>query len=226
MDVFCSRLPEQISQAELQRLFTGPLNDCGVQDFHIEKFYNKGNAIITILDANAGQIFLNRYGVPRGSPHNQMALMRISYASKFVRLERSNRDPTDLSLQSLQYMANERAKALLVGVATQRSRPNDRQATEFRVSMLQCGSFDYPRDARLRSDAKLLFLAHFTDPRQGTIHFGQKQAIAILGPEGGDQLRLDLPYNDCIDIVLGKRSSSVQCMTLLEQMQLRQSCQR
>lgn len=129
--------------------------------------------------------------------------MRISYARKFVRLERSNREPTDLSIQSLQHTANQRIKALLVGAAIHRSRTNDRQATEFRVSMLQCGAFDYPRDARLRSDAKLLFLAHFTDPRQGTIYFGEKQAIAILGSEGGDQLRLDLPYNDCIDIVLG-----------------------
>ncbi|KXS97177.1 hypothetical protein AC578_875 [Pseudocercospora eumusae] len=203
MDVFCSRLPEQISHAELQRLFTGPLNDCGVLDFHIEKFYNKGLATITILDVNAGQIFLNRYGLPRGSPPSQLALMRISYARKFIRIERSNREPTDISLQSLQYSANQRIKARLVGTAIQQSRPNQRHATEFRVNMLQCGSFDYPRDARLQSDANLLFLAHFTDLRQGTIHFGHKEAIAILGVDGGDQLRLDLPYNDCIDIVLG-----------------------
>ncbi|EME77567.1 uncharacterized protein MYCFIDRAFT_205225, partial [Pseudocercospora fijiensis CIRAD86] len=113
MDVFCSRLPHHILHAQLQRLFAGPLNDCGVYDFHIEKLPNKGLAIITILDVNAGQVFLSRYGVPNASPHNQMALMRISYAGKFVRLERSNREPTDLAIQSLRYMANERTRARL-----------------------------------------------------------------------------------------------------------------
>ncbi|KXT13980.1 hypothetical protein AC579_8857 [Pseudocercospora musae] len=204
MDVFCSRLPQQISHAELQRLFTGPLHDCGVHDFHIEKLSNKGLAIITILDANAGRLFVQRYAVPRASPHNQLAPMRISYARKFIRIEPSNREPTDVSLHSLQYNANQRIKALLLGSGSGSGngsgRPDrPRPPTGFRVNMLQCGSFDYPSDAK----QLLRFLAHFTLPRQGTIHFGEKQAIAILGPEGGDQLRVDLPYRDCIDIVLG-----------------------
>lgn len=203
MDVFCSRLPPHITKNELDRLLTGPLNDCGVQVFHIEKFHNKGLATITILDPHAAQVFLNRYGVPQNAPHHQMALRRINYARRFIRLERSNRDPTDLSLQSLRHEANQRAKALLEGRATHQQSKARRDLTKFSVNMLQCGTYDYPKDARLRSDAKLLFMAHFTDPRPGTIHFGKKEAIVILGPEGGLQLRVDLPYNDCLDIVLG-----------------------
>lgn len=199
MDIFVRHIPSHATQKQLDQWFSGPLNFCGVNDYHVEKLGEKPNAIITVLDTLAGQRFLQHYGVPSNARPHVRALMNLSWDGKNVQCMRAKNDPTDICLQSVLFEKSQRAKRI---VDEAHKAQSTKTTTRFNVGGLQCGVFDYTKDKG--KDSQLTFTSHFTDYRHhGHVSFGLKAAIIMMGEAGGDQCRVDINYHDCSDIVLG-----------------------
>lgn len=194
-------IPAEATTKHLKhQCFDGPLRDSGVHVYYIDKHPGKAFATITILDARAGEVFLNNYGVPANAPRHILPLRRISFMGRFIVCCKSRNEPSDFALQSLRYEASQQAKAILSST-NQQKRPVNKGPTRFGVRMLQCGVWEYAKTAQ--KGPQLAYTIHSTDPRQGHVSFGQQQAIILLGPSGGDQCRIDINYHDCTDINLG-----------------------
>ncbi|TKA27987.1 hypothetical protein B0A50_04053 [Salinomyces thailandicus] len=205
MDIFVRNVPLQATKKQLERHFTAPLGQCGVTCFHAEKFRDKPLAILTVLDVDGGARFLEEFGVPQGSFNNVRAKRQLSWNGKFLTCSRSRNDPTVHSVRSLALEASQQA-AKATAVSASKSTQGTR-VTKFSISRIRCGVWEYV-------GKQLSFQTHYSRDVPGTITFGQKEAIVLLGPREGDQTRLDLKYYDCESILIGSHGDSNVSFTL------------
>lgn len=101
MNVFVQKLPDNVTTKEVYRTFDGPLRQCGVQRFHIEKHRNKGNATITILDPAAGRAFLQTYGTGAPSFGGGKPKLRLQYNNQQLRIVKDQHEPSDFAIRAL-----------------------------------------------------------------------------------------------------------------------------
>ncbi|PPJ51825.1 hypothetical protein CBER1_09772 [Cercospora berteroae] len=195
MDIYVSSLPHSITQRELERTFDRPLQQCGVHQYHIEKFRGKPSANITVLDVSAGEAFLKAFGTNfSGRP-----VLPLRYGNRQLHIAKSRNEPSDFSLRALmheQTMQLQKPKP-----PPEAARP--RASNDFLCHVLQCGNWQYSKDARLRSQPKLIFITHASHHVSGKVIFGRREARVILDVTGTLKHRIDIPYQDCHEIVLG-----------------------
>lgn len=85
---------------------------------------------------------------------------------------------------------------------------------EITCNVLQVGNWEYAKDAPSQSDSKLGFTSYFADYRQGRVIFGRREAKIIFGDVRSIQHRIDIPYHDCRDIILGTSTEPTVSFTL------------
>lgn len=195
MDIFVQRVPEHASQTDLDRIFKGPLLDCGCHDYSINKFTHRPLATITILDSHAAQVFLDRYEAVLGRRPKR----NIYFANQYVKFSKSRSSPSDLNLRALVYQRDQRLHPV-TAVTIQRA-ARTAAVTQFHISSMHCGTWTF--ESRLRSTPRLVFKSQSALFLAGYIHVGRRETRLVLGTPGSGQWRVDIPYRECSNIVLG-----------------------
>ncbi|KAK3718728.1 hypothetical protein LTR37_004947 [Vermiconidia calcicola] len=210
MDVFVRNVPVHATLKQIKNFFREPLAEYGIHDdYHAEKMRDKPLAVITVLSSERANCFLEVYGVPRDSPRHVQARKRLFWNGKVILCSRSRTDPSDFSVKSLAYEASQRAKEVAAAPAPQgKSAAQNATITRFAVQGIKCGVWDY-------AGTNLAFTQHFADSRQGSVSFGLKGAVILLGGSDSDQCRVDFNYYDCRNIVLGDCSNPTVSITLV-----------
>ncbi|KAK1825029.1 hypothetical protein LTR12_000570 [Friedmanniomyces endolithicus] len=198
MDIFVRNIPAHSTNKQLERLLEGPLKECGVTDYDVDNWKGKPQAKVTVLNAAAGQRFLQTYGVARGAPSYAHGLKPLRWDGVFVQCSQDRNGPSAFALKSLAYSAAQKA-ASVPGKASTHQKEGGGRVTRFSISELQCGVWDY--DAK----GNLAFMTHYRNTNTGSVIFGHKQAIVLLGPTTSDHIRVDLNYYGSEHIVLGSR---------------------
>ncbi|KAH9824517.1 RNA-dependent rna polymerase like protein [Teratosphaeria destructans] len=195
MDVFVRNVPVHATNKQLEKVFAGPFKECGIQVFHAEKIREKPLAVLTVLDPVACKTFLERYGVPQGSPRQTRAQKPIKWIDgRYLQCMPSNSGPSEFSVKSLAYDASQQAAR----EHSDRARRDQQNAktTRFDISKLMVGVWDY-------SSNSLAFTQYYSLESPGRVHLGAKEAIILLGGPDSDQIRIDINYLDCENILLG-----------------------
>lgn len=76
------------------------------------------------------------------------------------------------------------------------------------LSKLRCGRWDY------NEKSELVFVSEFELAKPGTIVFGQRETILLIGDIGTDQVRMDVTYYSCDNFMLGDYHSPTITFTL------------
>ena len=211
MDIFVRNVPTQATNKQVERALEGPLRECGInQDYHIEKIKGKPLAIVTILSTERADKFLDVYGVLRNAPREARSRKPLKLDRMFLKCSKSYNEPSDFSLRALAYAASQ--KAAIARTTASAGNPsgkksNHRSTTRFSVANLQCGVWEY-------AGSNLVFTTHYKSADQGTITFGHKEAILLLGNTNSEHVRLDVRYYDCENVVLGKFHDPTITITL------------
>lgn len=195
MDIFVRNVPQNATKKQLEKYFAAPFAQCGINVFHAEKFRDKPLATLTVLDIAAGQKFLDDYGVPQGAPHHARAKNPLKWENKFLLCSKSRNEPSRFSVRSLAYEASQQAPTAATTSSANKAAQGTKN-TRFNISTIQCGVWDY-------AGTRLAFTAHYRHDIPGTVTFGAREAIILLGNTGSDQSRIDLQYYDCDNIILG-----------------------
>ena len=196
MDIFVRNIPKNATRKEMERFFGVPLKECGINTYYCDKHSDKPHGVITVLEVKGALRFLELYSVPAGSGWHVRSKKQLYWHGTFIQCWKNRSDPTEFSLLSVAYEASQRAQKTSVSYTQQRNNQNAK-ITRFAIRGLHCGTWDY-------ADGHLVFMSHFTDARQGTISFGYKEAVVMLGGAGSDQCRIDFSYHDCNNVVLGR----------------------
>lgn len=98
MNVFVQNLPDNVTHREVERTLGGPLRQCGVEHFNIEKHRNKGNATVTILDPAAGQAFLRTFGTIPSLRGGKPGLP-LRYNNQQLRIVKDKHEPSDFAVR-------------------------------------------------------------------------------------------------------------------------------
>lgn len=194
MDIIVHNVPSTITGKQLKASFVVPLREYGIYDFHCQLPRAKDFAFITVLDPSAGQRFLSFYGVPQNAPRSLQSKLNVLCNGQRLRCQMSRNKPTEFNIKALQFEASKRAAEAAVTVPQH----NDRHRTrKFNLSKLRCGRWDY------NEKSELVFVSEFELAKPGTIVFGQREAILLLGDIGSDQIRMDVTYYSCDNVMLG-----------------------
>lgn len=195
MDVFVRNVPVNATRKQIEDFFRGPLAQCGITTFHVEKMRAQHLATVTVLDAERGQQFL----ISHGGLTN-----RLFWDGKFIQINKS-KFSSDFSVRSLEHEASQKqAKASSLAVA---EKGKNERLTRYSVLGIRCGSWDY-------SQSRLIFMSHYNSKQPGTVSLGLTGAVILLvGPDGG-QHRVDISYEQCHNIVLGSYEDPTITFTL------------
>ncbi|KAK3074538.1 hypothetical protein LTR53_002958 [Teratosphaeriaceae sp. CCFEE 6253] len=207
MDIFVRCIPPLSTNRQLERCLHTPLKACGVQEYHVERMKNGSLANVTILDTTAGQRFLDLYGVPHGAPPYVKAARPLFMDGRLLKLHRSRDLPSNLSIRSLAYAASQQAASDDAMGRTQGREGASRDSPKFDISELQCGVWDY-------ATSRLAFTPYYKLAQPGSITFGHKEAILLLGPTSSAHVRIDMNYHDCDHIVMGDSYDPTVSLTL------------
>lgn len=192
MDIIAHNVPSTVTQKQLTACFASPLRDCGILDYHCQRPRGRPFAFITVLDISAGQRFLSFYGVPQNAPRRQKPRNTIFCNGQPLSCQKSRNEPSKFDLRALKLEASKRV-AQEVTTAPQ----SGKRTRRFDISTIRCGMWDFDDHSQ-----KLVFQSHFTLHKAGTISFGLRQAIVLLGNFGEDQVRMDFNYYACENITL------------------------
>ncbi|KAM0717022.1 hypothetical protein Q7P37_006874 [Cladosporium fusiforme] len=192
MDIIVQNVPSTVTQKQLKACFAASLRSCGIIDYHCHLPRGKNFAFITVLDPAAGQRFLSFYGVPQNTPRHQQSREAIMCNGQRLRCQKSRNEPSEFDIGALRLEASKRM-AQQVTTVTQDSKRTRR----FNISNIRCGMWDFDDDSQ-----RLVFQSQFTLQRAGTITFGLREAIVLLGNFGEDQVRMDVNYFACENVTL------------------------
>ncbi|USW59560.1 Putative RNA-dependent RNA polymerase, eukaryotic-type [Septoria linicola] len=207
LNIFVSGLPEAITYNELRRTFHTPLQQCQVRDYHITRFHNKGQAVITILGLDLANRFLQTFGTPR----NGRPKLPLRCGRKQLNITKSTKEPSEFDLKALVHEQNQRSRKPPVPTpaAAQPASTN-----EFALNAVLCGNWDYAKEVGPRSDPKLVFIHHWAEYTTGRAIFGRNEAKIILGDGTSIRHRIDIPYRDCRNITIGAANEPTVTFTL------------
>lgn len=196
MDIIVHNVPNTAAQKHVRKAFIAPLKEFGINDFHCQLPRGKNFAFITVLNPSDGQRFLSLYGVPQNARRDVHAAKAIICGGLRLRCQASRNKPTEFDIKALQLEASKRAaKAVVIA-------PSDRnQIWKFNITRVHCGNWDYDESSQL------VFDSQYTQARSGTIIFGQREVVVLLGDIGTDQIRIEMTYYSCDNIALDDHST-------------------
>ena len=192
MDIIVFNVPSTVTQKQLRQSFIAPLGECGIEDFHLQLPRGKNFAFVTVLNPSDGQRFLSYYGVSQNAPRHHQPLNSVVCNGIRLRPQASRNKPTEFDIRALQLEASKRAAEATLFVARQ----DKTQTKKFIVSKVHCGQWGYD------DISQLVFDSHFTLVKPGTIIFGLRETVLLLGDVGTDQVRMDIEYFSCDNIAL------------------------
>ncbi|GAB1736230.1 hypothetical protein NU219Hw_g6903t1 [Hortaea werneckii] len=203
MDIFVRNVHPQATNRQLERVFKGPLEECGLTVFHVEKFEGKQCANLTILDIGAGRVFLEQFGVPQGSSLRVRAKRPLKLNGQYLKCSPSCKPSSDFSLKSLELEAKQQQQQqqqqqradTAVTLANAKSTQNSK-ITRFEIGSIECGTWDY-------SGTELVFTSYWRCSMIGSITIGAREVAVLQGTPGLDQKRIDFNFHSCENIVIG-----------------------
>ena len=192
MDIIVWNVPSTVTEKKLRASFVAPLRECFIEDFHCQLPRGKNFAFVTVLKPSDGQRFLSLYGVPQNAPRHHQPLKNVTCNGARLRCQASRNKPTEFDIKALQLEASKRAAEATLFVA-----PQDKtQTRKFLVTKVHCGQWGCD------DSSQLVFDSHFTLVRPGTIIFGLRETVLLLGNVGTDQVRMDIEYFSCDNVAL------------------------
>ena len=206
MDIFVRNIPDQASNKNLERFFQKQLEAFGIDDFSCQKLKTRGCAIVTVLDAEKGQRFLEVYG---SASQRDARAQALKYMNRDLFCSPSKFKPDDISLQTLRKEAKDKRNQThtrpFAGGSAEKSE------REFEYTWIQCGFWDYEK-------SDLVFVSHFVNERTGSIKFGKKNLALIARPNATSPVtyRLDVPYFSVQSITIGSFQDPSLTITLSE----------
>lgn len=161
------------------------------------------NCFHHLLDPSAGQRFLSFYGVSQNARRDFQPKKSILCHGQRLRCQPGNQRPSEYDIKALESQASQRLAKTVVTVPH-----DDKKTRRFNISQLHCGIWDYGNDSRL------IYHSHFSMGSRGTITFGSREAIVLLGNVGTDQTRMDFTYYSCQHVVFGDPREPYDTFTL------------
>ena len=209
MDIFVRNIPDQASNKNLERFFQKQFRPLGIDDFSCQKLKTRGCAILTVLDAQKAQHFLELYGSAsqRGTMGTRTHALR--YMGRDLFCSPSKSKPDEISLKTLRKEAKDKRNQIRIKPFAGDSA--EQVEREFEYTWIQCGFWDYEK-------SDLVFVSQFVNRRTGSIKFGKKNLALIARPDATSLVtyRLDVPYFSVQSITIGSFQDSSLTITLSE----------
>ncbi|TLD04595.1 RNA-dependent rna polymerase like protein, partial [Venturia nashicola] len=196
MDIIVHNISDTVTQKHVRTSFVAPLREFGIDDFHCQRPRGKNFAFITVLNPSDGQRFLSLYGVPQNARRDVHATKAIICGGLRLRCQASRNKPSEFDVKALELEASKRAAKAVVIASS-----DDNQIRKFNITRAHCGNWDYDESSQL------VFDSQYTHARGGTIIFGQREAVVLLGDIGTDQIRIEISYYSCDNIALDDHST-------------------
>lgn len=196
MNVHVGNVPVNASDKQVTEFLRGPLEHCDIKFFNVQKLSFKSFAFVTVPTFEDGVRFLFLYGT---DAQRKTPLRRLFWDGKLVRCSQAHTGPSDFMVQALK---SDATKALAQTSKTAQKDRGPKGTSRFKIQALRCGVWDYVEEGA--TDAgRLAFISHYHEASVGTVTFGRREFIVLLGPQGSDQVRLDFNYRDCRNIIVG-----------------------
>ncbi len=206
MDIFVRGIPNNATKKQVEAYFATPFAAFGIDIYSCDKFKDRGLANITVVNATAALKFLEVHGIVPDSEGNGRAKRPLFWDRRFLKCTKNQQEASTFAIQSVAYEASERARRAAEASASQQYQQNTK-ITRFAIVQLHCGVWDYVGN-------RLAFLTQSKVARQGTVSFGRKEAVIVLGGQDTHQLRVSIDYGNCHNIVIGQYDDSAITFTL------------
>lgn len=198
MEVFLRNLPSHLTGNALLKQLQPFMENLSIADYQVDKRRNKRFGNITFLHQADGQRFLQYHGEiplsrPNGSQHNTQSQARLHIMGKHIFCRVSDREPHELTLNSIKYEAD------------QRQRSYDAPAEPVRTleaAELSCGYNTFV-------DGSLVFTAEWSTRERCLAKF-TKQSLIISLRQRGVQLRIS--FESIVELVWWQ--DGIVCVTL------------
>lgn len=141
MDIFVRNIPNQASNKNLEIFFQKQFRLFSINDFSCQKLKTRECAILTVLDAQKAQRFLDIYGLASQKGTMRTRAHALKYMDKDLFCSPSKFKLDEVLLQTLRKEAKDkgnqaRTKASAGGSAEQVDR-------EYEYTWIRCGFWDY-----------------------------------------------------------------------------------
>ena len=209
MDIFVRHVPEQATDKSLKKFFRTKFQPFKIDDFSCHKLKRRGCAILTILDVQKAQIFLNLYGESDQKGTRCSRKEPLLFMGKPIHCSQSKNEPDKYLLRTLQKDAEDRKKQ--PRSKTSAIAPTNGAQRQFGYTSIQCGHWDYRRQS-------LVYISHFSDYKPGSIIFGKKNLALVAEPDGTrmSTYRLDIAYFTVQSITTGSFQDPSVTITMSE----------
>ena len=209
MDIFVRNIPDQTSNRNLEIFFQKQFRPFSIDYFSCHKLKTRGCAILTVLDAQKAQRFLEIYGSASQNGTTRTRADALKYMDRDLFCSPSKSEPNEMLLQTLRKEAKDegnqvRSRAIAGDSAEQVER-------EFDYTWIRCGFWDY-------ETSDLVFVSQMVNRRMGSIKFGKKNLALIARSDSAvsETYRLDVPYSSVQSITIGSFQDPSLTITLSE----------
>jgi len=209
MDIFVRNIPDQASNKNLEIFFQKQFRPFSIDIFSCQKLKRRGCAILTVLDAEKAQRFLDIYESASQKGITCTGAQALKYMGRDLFCSPSKFKSDEMLLLTLRKESKDkgnqaRTKTSAVGSAEQVDRA-------FEYTWVRCGFWDYQA-------SDLVFVSQVVDRRMGSIRFGKKNLALVARSDGTAPVtyRLDVPYSSVQSITTGSFQDPSVTITLSE----------
>lgn len=209
MDIFVRNVPDQASNKSLEKFFQKQFRPFSIDDFSCQKLKTRGCAILTVLDAQKAQRFLDIYGSASQKGTMRTMAQPLKFIDRDLFCSPSKSKPDKMLLQTLRKEAKDRGNQTRTKASVDRS--VEQVDREFEYTSVRCGFWDYQA-------SDLVFVSQVVDRRMGSIAFGKKNLALVARSDGTAPAtyRLDVPYSSVQSITTGSFQDPSLTITLSE----------
>ena len=209
MDIFVRNVPDQASNKSLEKFFQKQFRPFSIDDFSCQKLKTRGCAILTVLDAQKAQRFLDIYGSASQKGTMRTRAQPLKFIERDLFCSPSKSKPDKMLLQTLRKEAKDRGNQNRTKASADRSA--EQVDREFEYTSVRCGFWDYQA-------SDLVFVSQVVDRRMGSIAFGKKNLALVARSDGTAPAtyRLDVPYSSVQSITTGSFQDPSLTITLSE----------
>jgi len=207
IDIFVRNIPDQVSNKNLEIFFQKEFRPFSIDDFSCQKLKTRGCAVLTVLDAQKAQRFLDIYGST--SQNVCTRAHALIYIDRNLFCSPSKFKPDEVLLQTLRKDAKDKRNQ--VRLKTSAGGSAEQVERKFEYALVQCGLWDY-------QTSDLVFVTQVVARRKGSIMFGKKNLALMAHSDGIGHLtyRLDVPYSSVQSITIGSFQDPSLTITLSE----------
>lgn len=209
MDIFVRNVPDQASNKSLEKFFQKQFRPFSIDDFSCQKLKTRGCAILTVLDAQKAQRFLDIYGSASQKGTMRTMAQPLKFIDRDLFCSPSKSKPDKMLLQTLRKEAKDRGNQTRTKASVDRS--VEQVDREFEYTSVRCVFWDYQA-------SDLVFVSQVVDRRMGSIAFGKKNLALVARSDGTAPAtyRLDVPYSSVQSITTGSFQDPSLTITLSE----------